>query len=220
MNTTLILRNTLGFVVVLSLVGFGYIANDRYQYKRFVDSIAQPVKSASLRIDNIARYELGEDTKISYQELFERLDRDIAGIDKVIMDLQLISSRKTRAATEPSVEYLQSAQKFLRAILAKWRKKLAIESAIGRAERSLDDFRDSTSTFASQHALESTKRTMREVESAELEHVTLTADVVDAVDRLKASRERLKGLFDDEILASLKRLQEVSARNSPPPPKH
>src|SRR5215470_7062569 len=112
--------------VVLLIAGMGYIAYGKYEHNRFVASLVPHVKNSSLRVVNSTRYETDGGSLISAKELFEKLESDIAEIDKQLLEVQTLSSPKTSSITDPTVEYLKASQECLRALLQKYRKFLAL----------------------------------------------------------------------------------------------
>lgn len=201
--------------LILMLLGAGgYFAYGKYQHTRFVESLAPHVKNASLRVSNSARYETEEKTNITFKELFEKLEADIAEIDKRLIDIQSLSSPKTAAVTDPTVAYLRASQASLRALLQKYRKWLALTSAINWAQRSVDELRASTS-YGFEFAKHSSDKAIRQVGQAEKEYNASLPDLLTAVNKLAAARSQVKPHFTEDALIPAAQLEAVAKKNSP-----
>jgi hypothetical protein len=174
------------------------------------------VKNSSLRVANSSRYEFEEDSHITYRELFEKLESDIAEIDKHLLEVQTRSSTKTSALTNPTVEYLKASQEYLRALLQKYRKQLNLQSALRWANESLDELRGS-SYYGFEYAKRRSDKAIADVKKAEQEFSESLPDVLAAVTKLKDARSRVKSLYPEDSLIAVGQLEMVAAKNSSKP---
>ena len=203
-------------IVILILVSVGYVAYGRYQHARVLESMIPHVKNSSLRVANSSRYEFEEDSHITYKELFEKLESDIAEIDKHLLEVQTRSSTKTSALTNPTVEYLKASQEYLRALLQKYRKQLNLQSALRWANESLDELRGS-SYYGFEYAKRRSDKAIADVKKAEQEFSESLPDVLAAVTKLKDARSRVKSLYPEDALIAVGQLEMVAAKNSSKP---
>ena len=81
-------------IVVFISVG-GYFGFRQYEQHKFIESILPPVKNSSLHLMNVVRYEIDDGTNISFKELFDKLEANIAEIDKRIIEVQTIATPAT-----------------------------------------------------------------------------------------------------------------------------
>ena len=54
----------------------------------------------------------------NFKELFEKLESDVAEIDKRILDVQTTATPKNKEITDPVLAYMNSSQELLRAVLS------------------------------------------------------------------------------------------------------
>jgi hypothetical protein len=90
------------------------------------------------------RYESEGASKITFKEFFEKVESDIGEIDQRLLEVQTLSSESTKEVTDPTVHYLKASQVYSRALLTKYRKKLALSSAMDRSERQTAELRSSS----------------------------------------------------------------------------
>lgn len=138
-----------------------------------------------MRVTNAIQYETEKDTNITYKELFEKLEADIAKIDERLLEVQTLSSLDTKSVTDPTVMYLKTSQEYLRALLSTYRKQLALQSA----------------------------RTLTEKVNEE-EYKESLRKLLATVDRLRKARERVKPLFSDDALIPATQLDSVVQKNT------
>lgn len=186
-------RLLVGLTAFVILGGLGYIGLGRYKQQRFIESISPLIKNTSLRVANVATYETNEESKITFKELFDKLELDIGEIDKRILEVQTIASPSQRTLTDSAVGYMRGSQGLLRALLAKYRKALALDSASERARSASHEMSTSSSSLFS-YRLDVWAKAVEDREKAAVELAGSTSDVVssaksliDAVARLSAA---------------------------------
>lgn len=203
-------------VIAIALVAIAYISYGEYQKGKLTDALIPHVKNASLRVANSARYETDADTKITFKELFERLEADIAEIDKLLIEVQTISSPKTAPISDPVVAYLKTSQEYLRAMLQKSRKTLAFSNAIEWTEKSLEDLKEA-SGYGFDFAKRSADQAMKELGKAEDEVRAAVPELRVATEKLKAARSTLVATFPADALIPAEQLEAVIVKNSAKP---
>jgi len=188
---------------------FGYINYERYKFK---EAVSHHVKNASLRLANAIRYETEQGTKITYKELFEKLESDVAEIDKRVIGIQTIATPDDEEITNPILAYLKSGQELLRALQQKYRKLLAFSSSIEWATRSMEELR-SASYYGFDYANRAANRALKEAEKAEAEYNEAVNDLIDAARTVIECHKRIVGLVRDDALIDVKIFEEVVRKN-------
>lgn len=101
---------------------FGYA---KYSDYKLIQALMPHVKNTSLRIANALSYET-ENTNITYKEFFEKIENDIAEIEKRILEVQTIASPSNKATTDVVIDYIKTGQALLRSQLGLNRKRFAV----------------------------------------------------------------------------------------------
>jgi hypothetical protein len=109
-------RLLVGLTAFVILGAFESSGLGQSNQRKFVELISPPIKNASLRLANVSRYETGADSKVTWKELFERIESDVGEIEKGILEVQMITPPKKDATKEPAIEYLRGVQDLLRAL--------------------------------------------------------------------------------------------------------
>ena len=199
----------------LMVSGLGFVGYRTLEHKRFVQSLASEVKNTSLRVSNSAQYELEANSQITYAELFQKLEADVQEIDKNILQVQTISSPETAETTDPTLEYLRASQVCLRALVAKYRKKLALTTATTSAEEALKDYKEESAS--SSYLLDAARRrsddAIRQIGVAATEYKDTLAGLVTAVEDLEHRRDAIASIYSDDALVSRAPLDAVAKRN-------
>jgi hypothetical protein len=132
MNRKVVLYSTaVIFIVAISFFGYRY-----YKIRTALGTITPLLQNVSLRVSNDVRYEY-EPSKITFKELFERIEKDLSEIDSKIIDIQSLPTTFSEDKISVAVAYAQSCQELLRALLNKNRKMLAAQSAIEWSKKAL-----------------------------------------------------------------------------------
>lgn len=208
------MKTLLVLLVAAALAVGGYFAYGQYEYQQLIGAITPHVKNASLRVANSARYETDPDSNITFKELFQKLEADIAEVDKQLIEVQTLSNPKTAAHAEPAVAYLKAAQEYLRAMLLKDRKTLALSSASRWANRQLDEYRDA-SGYSVEYASKAADKAIEEFREAEREFNATIPALLAAAKKLKEARRPLTKLLPGDALIVESQIDAVIAKNSP-----
>ncbi len=187
-------------VVIFAVIASGYVGFIKYEQHKFLESITPHIKNTSLRLTNDLRYETEEGTKITYKELFEKLESDIAEIDKRILDVQTIATPKNKEVTDPVIAYLKGGQELLRTLLLKFRKELAVRSATTIIERSLDDLRNANH-YSFEYTKKAADRALNDLKKADAEYKEAKSDIRNAANNMKKIHAKLPTNIPRDALA-------------------
>ena len=200
--------------VVLSVGAyFGYQHYEAYQ---LIVAITPHVKNASIRVQNSTRFETDSDSKATFKEVFERLEADIAEIEKHLIEVQTLTNPKTVSIAEPSVNYLKDSQEYLRALLKKARSILKLSSASDRTTEAIADIRLS-SKYELDYAKRRADKALEEMKEAEIEVRDSRQELAAAARKLLLSGEALQGALAKDALVPVAQLQAVADKNDPIP---
>lgn len=201
-------------VAVLSVGGyFGY---QRYERSQLISAITPHVKNASIRIQNSTRFEIEPDSKATFKEVFERLEADIAEIEKHLIEVQTLTNPKTATIAEPSIAYLKTGQEYLRAMLQKSRRILKFSSASDLTTEAIADMR-SSSGYGFEYASRRADKAIAELKEAEAEVVSAKPELAAAAKKLIESSAALQGTLAEDALVPLAQLRAVVEKYSPNP---
>jgi hypothetical protein len=207
---------TIGIAAIVIAAG-SYLAFMKYNENQFISSLAPHVKNASIRISNSSRLEL-EPSQATFKELFDRLDTDVAEIEKHVVEVQSSSTEKTAAISAPVVAYLQAAQEFARAQSMKYRKRLAFRNAVDRSDDAIRDLR-SASSYGSGYALERSKKSLDELTKANEEFESSVKEFVVAAKNMRETESKISQMFPQDALVQTKQLDDIIERNTVKPDK-
>lgn len=210
------MKKVLNAVIAIAVAIGGYFGYSTYEQHKFVESIRPHVKNASLRLTNASRYETEDGTKITFKEVFEKLESDIAEIDKRILDVQTLATPANKDVTDPVIDYMKASQELLRALLMKYRKRLAVSTASDWFDRSLDELRASN-RYGFEYAKKATDRAMKEFDKALEESGKATTDVVVTVAKLKDALARVTVVAPSDALIDPTILDAIAKKNEPKP---
>lgn len=199
--------------VILLIGAMSYMGYVRYERIRLVDAISPHIKNTSLRVANSARYEIESDAKITYKELFEKLESDITEIDKRLIDVQTLASPKTATLTDPAINYLKASQEYLRALLQKYRKGLALSSARGWAQKMIEEY-NASSGYGADFAKRGAEKAIKEYGEAEKEFNAAIPELRAITQKLKEARIAAGKNLPDDALIQVAQLDAVIANNA------
>lgn len=185
--------------VTVILIAAGYAGFVSYEQRKFVESITPHVKNASLSLANVVRYET-EETKITYKELFDKLESDISEIDKRILDVQTIATPSNKKVTDRVIGYLKGSQELLRSLLLKYRKQLAVSSARDSTERSIEFMRNA-GQYGHEYASKAADSALKDWRKAEIEYAEAKSDVLNAANNMKKAHASLATNIPSDALA-------------------
>ncbi|MBH2071704.1 hypothetical protein [Janthinobacterium lividum] len=197
-------------ILLVAIVGIGgYFGYQHHAQAAFVDSLTPHIKNASIRVTNSSELEI-KPSQATYKEVFDRLDADIAEIDKRLIDVQSLSSSKTQATSAPAIAYLRATQEFSRALSMKYRKTLAVNNSMDRFREAVAD-QISASRYGSEYEKRSANRAQEDADKALKEAKEAIADFVKATASLKTARNAAAAYFPDDSLVSIMQLDNVAA---------
>lgn len=199
---------------ILLIGAMSYMGYARYERIRLIDAITPHIKNVSLRVANSARYETESDAQITYKELFERLESDIAEIDKRLIDVQTLASPETASLTDPAINYLKASQGYLRVLLQKYRKSFALSNAREWARKMIDEY-SASSGYGVDFAKRSADKAIKEYGEAEKEFHATIPELRVATEKLKEARTAAGKSLPDDALLQIAQLDAVIANNTP-----
>jgi len=207
------LKKLLAAGLILSAIGGAYVGYTKYDQHKFVSSITPHVKNVSLRLANALRYETESNTKITFKELFEKLETDISEIDKKLLDIQTASSPTYASITEPVLAYVKGTQELLRAFLLRTRKDLALSSAIDWADTSLSTAREAN-IYSREFALKAADKAMAVADKFTKERRDAAIELSAAATKMVALRTSAATYIDEDALVEVALLDKVAKQNA------
>lgn len=206
---------TAAAVLIVLLIG-GYLGFKIYSDRQYLEAVTPHIKNTSLRVTNAARFET-ETSKVTYKELFERLDGDVAEVEKRLLEVQTLSTPDTKERTDLITSYLKASQEFLRALASKYRKQLAVTSAIEWAKQRDDDFWNDSGY--SSYALKAASKAREEELKAVEEYQKASYDVAETLMHLADARGKIASiaasdaLVTDDVVDQLKKQNPTKAQD-------
>lgn len=194
----------------------GYFGFTQYEQHKFVESIRPHVKNSSLRVMNATRYETDDGSRITFKELFEKLESDIAEIDKRILEVQTIATPGNKEITEPVLEYLRGSQELLRSLLTKYRKRLAVSNASEWTNRAINELR-TAGAYGAEHAIKASDKALKDYQKAIDEYTESTIDVLGATKNLKSAYVKVAAILPSDVLVDLVIIDAIVRKNEPKP---
>lgn len=210
-----LMKKLIIIAVVVVLTVAGYLGYTEYRRARFVESLVPHVKNVSLRVANSTRGATEDDSKITFKELFERLESDIGEIDKRLLEVQTLSSSVTKKVTEPTVYYLNTSQVYCRSLLAMYRKRLAASIAHDLVKKRLADQWSAMGSSTFDYITRSVNEAIEDSEKADKECQESIPELLAAVSKLKEARSPLKEIFAADALIPLEQIDAVVKKISP-----
>ncbi len=206
-------RVLVALVVAVLAIG-GYFGFTTYEKHKFIESIRPHVKNVSLRLTNASQYETEDGTKITFKELFEKLESDIAEIDKRILDVQTIATPANKDVTDPVMEYMKGSQELLRALLTKYRKRLDAVNASDRTDTAIEELR-SADHYGFEYAKKAAYKAAKDFDNAIEESDKAISDVVATAANLRRSLARATTVLPGDTLIDPTILDAIAKRNEP-----
>jgi hypothetical protein len=200
-------------VTVAAVILGGFLWNKQRQHEAALDVVRPHVKNTSIRVGNSVRLEV-ESTKVTYKELFDKLEADVSEIEKHVIEVQSLSTPSTAELIGPSVKYMQDAQDFSRALLMKYRKTLALSNALESYREAISEMR-SSSSYSFEYASRRAAKAREETDELQKAVDTAEADLVSTSARLKSSRLPVFKILGDDSVVPAKQLDGVIAKNTP-----
>ena len=124
----------LAAVCVAALVApAGYLVYSHLRDNKVIEGAYPSVKNTSLRVTN--SLQLIESHNVTYKELFEKIDSEVAELDKRLLEVQSASTPSTEKWMHALADYIRASQEALRAEEGMARQKMMAHSAVEFADR-------------------------------------------------------------------------------------
>ena len=160
------------------------------------------------------RYETEDGTKITFKELFEKLESDVMEIDKRILEVQTIATPSNKDTIDPVLAYMNGSQVLLRALLMKYRKKLALSNAMDWSDKAIDDLR-TASYYGRDYALKASDKAIKDLEKAVDEYKESVTDVLSAAKNMKETYAKISHSLPADSLIDPAIIDAVTRKNEP-----
>lgn len=200
--------------VVAVVVAGGYLGYRWHQQSQLVKAITPHVKNVSLRTSNALTFETGTESKITYKELFERLESHITEIDNKLLEVQTVSTPATKTRADVSISYVRGCQELLRAQLSKYRKQLILSSSIDWANKSMELYRGA-GTYTFDYARKHSDEAIKDMKKAGQEYEEAESDLIKTIKKLVETRKNVSSFLPADILVDNKVLLEIINKNEP-----
>jgi hypothetical protein len=194
-------------IVAVTVAG-GYFGYRWYQQNQLIKAITPYVKNASLRTSNALVYETETGSKITFKELFEKLESHISEIDNKLLEVQTLSTPAIKAKADLAISYLRCCQELLRAQLSKYRKQLALSSSMDWAEKSVELYRDA-GYYGRDYARKHSDEALKQMRKAGQEYEEAKSDLAKTATKLIEARTGVSSILSTDILVDSKVLLKV-----------
>jgi hypothetical protein len=200
--------------ILIAIAATTYILYNKYQYAQFVESLIPHIKNTSLRVGNISRYEIETGTGVTYRELFDKLEADVTEIDKRVLEIQTVSTSSTQSIINLTAAYLKSSQDYLRSILLKYRKQLALSTAKDLVKKNREQISSASSPFVQEYVKSAVDKAFKDVAKANSDYNESRSAVRVSANKLKLAREGMTPHFPIDALISSEQIDAVVKGNS------
>lgn len=203
MRKRLVILSVLLFIVI----GIGFLGYRKYQENKIMSAIYPHIKNTSLRVSNALGYET-ESSKITYKELLEKLEADIAEIDKRLLEVQTLSTGGTKEKISVVVSYLKGSLDLIRAQLMMNRKLLAYKSSVTLAGKVIDLYQE-TSYYGREFALRTMNNAVKDMEKERVEAKEAAAAFLGSAKKLTELRAKTAEVIPSENLIESALLEKI-----------
>jgi hypothetical protein len=166
-------------------------------------------------VTNEIGYELDTNSKITFKELFSKLEEDIAEMDKRNLEIQTATNERNRDVSAPAVEYVKASQVLARSILDYNRKLLARDGASNWVDRKLEAYKAAVGSYSSEYERKATDKAIEDLKKANTEFLDTIPGILESAKALKASREAVAKIFPNDSLVPQDKLNELIKKLSP-----
>jgi hypothetical protein len=198
-------------VVFILAVGVAFFVLRYYEISKARSAIEPLVQNVTLRTSNDINYDV-EPSKITYKELFEKLDKDLSEIESKKIDLQTISSTFDEQELEASLNYMKSCQGLLRALESRYYKQLAYSTALETEEKALT-FYSSAGYYGRYYTYKTYKDAVEDVKKKEAEYNESMDDVSKAIVAMGPARTGISKFVSDKSIVEDRLLTKLSIKN-------
>lgn len=204
------MKKTITIIIIISIVIIGgFIFYEKFQDYKLMELLKPIVKNSSVRVTNEVRFEI-EESKITFKELFEKLEADIAEIDKKIIEVQSIPNPNNKEKIDKVVVYLQACQELLRVLLTKSRKDLRYNYTVEWSQKTYDNIKNATSSFGIEYAANSAKDALKDMKKANEERIQSNIDVLSATAKFEDAYNVISNIMPPDTLVDMSMIEECS----------
>jgi cytochrome c len=204
---------TLAVMAICVLAVGMFFGNRWHAEQKFMEAITPHVKNTSLRVINASQYELSKDSKITFKELFEKLEGDVSEIDKRVLDVQTLETEAFKQKSEPVVAYLKASQELLRAQVSKYRKTLAVSNSLDWVTQRIADAKNERWGYGAEYALKAARKAVDDLGKGEKELSEARESLLASLKKMIDARQKLEGGFPGDALIPVSLLEEVVKAN-------
>lgn len=198
-------------LLAVTLVGGDWVWR-KYQDHLFISDVTPLVKNTTLRLVNCLTDELDESGVITYKELLEKLEDNISEAGKSLLAIQTKAMEPQRDRSTRIEAYVRGAQELQRAVLLKYRKLLAVRSALERAKISVEEMKSSTRYTIELHQ-RMAERALEEAKAGQQEHNQSIRDVAKFAEKMKGLATGIANLFPKDAVIDPSVLDAVFQAN-------
>jgi len=209
------MKRVLLAILVIGVATAAWFGYAQYERVRLVEQVLPHVKNSSLRAENASRTVTDTKTQMTYKELFDRLEADIAEVEKRVLEVQTIATDGTRPITNPSIAYLIATQEYLRALMQNSRKTLGVESAIERATKDLESYK-TASGYSASYAKERLDASLADSEKSLKDLKESAVALHKSAKELQTARANVQTLFPEDALIATSQIAAVMEKRSIP----
>ena len=199
-------------VVVCAVLAAGFFWKKHDDSASFIQSLAPHVKNSSIRVANTIQFE-AESSQITFKELFDKVDADVAEMERRIIEVQSVGNVENEKTVTPTVAYLKGCQEVSRSIAMKYRKTLAFTNAIDHSGEAIRDMK-SASSYSYGYAKDRSVRAINEMAKIAGERDEAIKEVVSAASKLKTLRSAVEMYFAPDALIAKEKLDLVIEKNT------
>jgi hypothetical protein len=204
-------------LIVLVVITGGFFGFRYYKIRSTMGTVAPLLQNISLRVANDVRYEY-EPTKITYKELFEKIEKDLSEIDSKIIDVQSMPTTFCEDKVSGAITYAQSCQELLRMLLNKNRKSLAVSSALEWNKKALDLYLAS-SYYGAEYAKRSFDEASKDVKTKMQEYKEAAQELSPVIKKVEDARKKVvaylpaKSVIEQSVLDKLKKKNDEELKS-------
>ncbi len=185
-------------VACVATIGLAVIAYQYYRIRSVRSAIEPLLQNITLRTGNDLNYAI-DPQKITYKELFDKLDKDKTEIDSKIIDLQTIETRFSGEEIAASLKYARSCEALLRALESRYYKDMEMNSAV-EWNRKTRELYESSNYFGRYYAKKSYDEAVANFEKKSGEYDTSVDDFAKAIKDTESARLEVSAYLSDRFL--------------------
>jgi len=209
MNKRILAACVAAMALVVLAIG-GYLGYAQYQRKVYIEAIKPHVKQASLRTGNTLDLLVGGGKGVTYRELFERIDTDVAEIEKRVLEIQSISTAKMSEISDTALAYVRACQELLRTSNLLSRRRMAFMTAYEMENEALKNRYDSNPYVREMNERLASQAKQR-ADKASVEMEVAEADWIADAKKLKDLRAKAVEALPADSLVDVAYLDKVIA---------